>query len=133
MPIDAWLAATRSALALRWASRLTKKKRDTFTENLEKVGGPLPTLNGFSALCYSTPPDEKAGVVSPHEEPRMQIGTRSTPEALVKERTETPCLPCCPVCSGSLVPLHNAYRCARCSYYLCVGCEQIETGSSTDD
>jgi hypothetical protein len=63
----------------------------------------------------------------------MLIGPPSTQEAPTKDKTESLCLPCCPVCSGSLVPLHNSYRCSRCAYYLCVGCEQIETGAGTDD
>ncbi len=57
----------------------------------------------------------------------MQISTYSSRESSLEERTESPYPPRCPVCSGSLVPLHNSYRCARCSYYLCAGCEQIET------
>ncbi|HEY7313690.1 MAG TPA: hypothetical protein VH643_30350 [Gemmataceae bacterium] len=63
----------------------------------------------------------------------MQIGTTSTQEAPAADRMETPGLPHCPVCSGSLVPLHNSYRCSRCSYHLCIGCEAIETGSVGDD
>ncbi len=40
-------------------------------------------------------------------------------------RTATPTQsqPRCPVCNGPLFPLRDSYRCARCSYSLCVGCE----------
>ncbi len=34
--------------------------------------------------------------------------------------------PCCPVCNGPLVPLRSAYRCSRCFFILCVGCEAAE-------
>jgi hypothetical protein len=29
----------------------------------------------------------------------------------------------CPVCGGSLVPTRAAWRCRRCSFTLCAGCE----------
>jgi hypothetical protein len=35
--------------------------------------------------------------------------------------------PACPVCSGVLVPLRGLYRCSRCSFSLCVGCEAEES------
>ncbi len=54
----------------------------------------------------------------------MQISTSSSPEISTMERGEYTCPLRCPLCSGSLVPLHNSYRCARCSYPLCAGCEQ---------
>lgn len=57
----------------------------------------------------------------------MQITTSSSPEVTSKERGEHTCPSRCPLCSGALIPLHNAYRCARCSYHLCVGCESVET------
>lgn len=59
----------------------------------------------------------------------MQISTPSSQEATAAERVESACPPRCPVCSGSLVPLHNAYRCSRCGYHLCAGCEPIEPGA----
>ena len=31
--------------------------------------------------------------------------------------------PPCPVCGGPLVPLRGEYRCSRCRFSLCVGCE----------
>jgi hypothetical protein len=36
------------------------------------------------------------------------------------------CQPLCPVCSGPLVPLRGNYRCGRCFFSLCVGCEAVE-------
>jgi hypothetical protein len=29
----------------------------------------------------------------------------------------------CPVCGGGLVPLRSMWRCGRCSFVQCVGCE----------
>jgi hypothetical protein len=31
----------------------------------------------------------------------------------------------CPVCDGALVPLRGQYRCARCSFTVCAGCEDV--------
>jgi hypothetical protein len=33
--------------------------------------------------------------------------------------------PTCPCCAGPLVMLRDAYRCVRCQYTLCVGCEPV--------
>jgi hypothetical protein len=55
----------------------------------------------------------------------MQISTPSSPEIDAPERRESS-PPQCPVCSGSLLALHNFYRCSRCAYHLCVGCEQFD-------
>jgi hypothetical protein len=38
-------------------------------------------------------------------------------------RKECACQPSCPVCSGPLVPLRGAFRCVRCSFTICEGCE----------
>jgi hypothetical protein len=35
----------------------------------------------------------------------------------------TPPPPVCPLCAGRLVPLRDHYRCARCLYSACPGCE----------
>ena len=37
--------------------------------------------------------------------------------------------PCCPVCNGQRVPLRGAYRCSRCMFILCVGCEAAEAAT----
>ena len=29
----------------------------------------------------------------------------------------------CPVCGGGLIPLRGTWRCGRCSFVLCVGCD----------
>jgi hypothetical protein len=57
----------------------------------------------------------------------MQTSTRSpqeerSPEHAVGERP-----PQCPVCSGLLIPLRNAYRCAQCFYSICATCEGAES------
>ncbi len=31
--------------------------------------------------------------------------------------------PACPMCGGGLVPLRGAWRCSRCYFALCAGCE----------
>jgi hypothetical protein len=31
----------------------------------------------------------------------------------------------CPVCGGGLVPLRGQWRCSRCFFALCVGCEVV--------
>lgn len=36
---------------------------------------------------------------------------------------EPPSVPQCPYCGGSLVPLRGQFRCLRCSFALCEGCE----------
>jgi hypothetical protein len=37
--------------------------------------------------------------------------------------------PCCPVCAGPLVPLRESYRCCRCFFTLCAGCEAPVLGA----
>lgn len=31
----------------------------------------------------------------------------------------------CPVCGATLIPLRGQWRCSRCYFMLCVGCEPI--------
>jgi hypothetical protein len=31
----------------------------------------------------------------------------------------------CPFCDGVLVPLRGAYRCVRCCFSICPGCEDV--------
>jgi hypothetical protein len=33
------------------------------------------------------------------------------------------CQPLCPVCSGLLIPQRSTWRCSRCCYTFCEGCE----------
>jgi hypothetical protein len=42
------------------------------------------------------------------------------------------CQPLCPVCSGPLVPMRGNYRCCRCFFSLCVGCEVVEVAGPAD-
>lgn len=62
----------------------------------------------------------------------MQISTPSSPEIAVKDRIESVSPPLCPVCSASLVPMHHSYRCLRCSYHFCVGCEPFDSDPPSD-
>jgi hypothetical protein len=58
---------------------------------------------------------------------RMSFPTASQDEP----RNETPTTrkPCCPVCSGPVVELRGQYRCTRCYFTLCVGCESVDVTS----
>jgi hypothetical protein len=40
--------------------------------------------------------------------------------------------PPCPVCAGLLVPLRDQYRCSRCFFSFCVGCENPDEYSAGD-
>jgi hypothetical protein len=40
--------------------------------------------------------------------------------------------PPCPVCGGPLIPLRGQYRCSRCLFSLCVGCEPEEVPASAE-
>jgi hypothetical protein len=57
----------------------------------------------------------------------MHIITRSMQEISTGERVKPTNPPRCPLCEGTLVVLHNSYRCSRCCYHLlCVGCDPVE-------
>jgi hypothetical protein len=56
----------------------------------------------------------------------MQISSTSSQEATARECMEPACPLQCPLCSGTLVLLHNSYRCSRCFYHLCASCEAVE-------
>ena len=38
----------------------------------------------------------------------------------------------CPFCGGVLIPLGAAWRCGRCGFALCVGCEPIGPAGTLD-
>jgi hypothetical protein len=44
----------------------------------------------------------------------QQATTNAPPKSIVQP---------CPACGGMLVPLRHAWRCSRCYFSLCVGCE----------
>jgi hypothetical protein len=60
-------------------------------------------------------------------------------ETIVRERSES-CVvqprtgghPC-PACGGVLVPLRSAWRCSRCYFSLCAGCEPQTSVEREDD
>jgi hypothetical protein len=56
----------------------------------------------------------------------MQISSHSPQESSSHDERASVSQPQCPVCNASLIPLRNHYRCARCCYSICVGCEQME-------
>lgn len=39
----------------------------------------------------------------------------------------------CPVCGGGLVPLRGSWRCGRCAFVVCVGCEAGYGGSQPEE
>jgi hypothetical protein len=39
----------------------------------------------------------------------------------------------CPVCNGVLIPLRGNYRCARCYFSLCAGCEPLEVPDPSEE
>jgi hypothetical protein len=59
---------------------------------------------------------------------RMSFPTPAMPDEPSQE-TPSQRQPCCPVCNGALVELRGQYRCARCLFTFCVGCEAADTTS----
>ena len=41
--------------------------------------------------------------------------------------------PPCPVCGGALMPLRGVWRCTRCLFTLCAGCEPHSLPGGSDD
>jgi hypothetical protein len=41
--------------------------------------------------------------------------------------------PACPVCGAPLAPTRDAWRCTRCFYTLCAGCEPGAVGGRDED
>ena len=51
------------------------------------------------------------------------VAERIAKTSQVIESQDNRSQPLCPVCAGPLVPLGNTWRCARCCFTLCDGCE----------
>jgi hypothetical protein len=47
----------------------------------------------------------------------------TTTATQVAEHHENCVQPTCPVCTGLLIPLGELWRCSRCCFTLCEGCE----------
>ena len=62
----------------------------------------------------------------------MQINPPSSQEDTVTECVESTYPLRCPLCNGSLVPLNSSYRCLRCCYHHCSGCEPADLGAASD-
>jgi hypothetical protein len=45
------------------------------------------------------------------------------PAACVCQAPATSAAPSCPMCGGGLVPMRGTWRCSRCYFALCAGCE----------
>jgi hypothetical protein len=41
--------------------------------------------------------------------------------------------PACPVCGAALVPMRSLWRCSRCCFSLCAGCEPVASAPSRDE
>jgi hypothetical protein len=54
--------------------------------------------------------------------PHMTLTDRETGKDTSRNEGE----PSCPVCEGPLIPLCGFYRCSRCFFSLCLGCEAGE-------
>jgi len=52
-------------------------------------------------------------------------GTLHTSQMTPEPIAHPPSLPPCPTCLGQLVFLRNFYRCVRCGFCICVGCEDL--------
>jgi hypothetical protein len=63
----------------------------------------------------------------------MQSNLPSSQQPIAKDGEHAVASPRCPLCSGVLILLHNAYRCARCSYRLCVSCDPLDCCSSGEE
>ena len=55
---------------------------------------------------------------------RMSFPTTSPDESTNDAATTRQ--PHCPACSGPLIELRGQYRCTRCYFTLCVGCETVD-------
>jgi len=86
---------------------LNTQPRDARVRGSETEGGPMNAQKGKVA--------EEGGRANA----RDSEFARSQPTA----GRSWACPGGCPVCSGPLVPLRGTYRCTRCCYSLCVGCE----------
>ena len=53
----------------------------------------------------------------------MLLQSRTRGEEKGREAAAGERLPPCPKCAGPLAPLHNGYRCCRCRFTLCAGCD----------
>lgn len=59
----------------------------------------------------------------------MQSST-GTPQSVPTPNTPTTCsIPAaqpraCPACAAPMLPLRGQYRCSRCYFTFCIGCEQ---------
>jgi hypothetical protein len=58
----------------------------------------------------------------------MIADTNPAAAAQTTTRQAICCQPTCPVCTGPLLPQRGAWRCSRCCFTLCDGCE----GEPTD-
>jgi hypothetical protein len=53
----------------------------------------------------------------------MQCATNPLPNQQVNKSHSPSSQPTCPVCQGLLVDLRGSFRCVRCQFTICEGCE----------
>lgn len=41
--------------------------------------------------------------------------------------------PICPLCGGTMIPMRGVWRCARCYFTLCAGCEVMPNPVTADE
>ncbi len=49
--------------------------------------------------------------------------TPNTPQEDTRKTGTATRMPSCPCCAGALIMLRGLFRCTRCQYSLCEGCE----------
>jgi hypothetical protein len=70
--------------------------------------------SGYAVLMYitQTREDEAVEAHANRDEEHCDTPTPAAEGALL-----------CPVCNGIVIPLRDSYRCVRCRYSFCVGCD----------
>jgi hypothetical protein len=59
--------------------------------------------------------------------------TNTIPTNENAQNQSLPNIPPCPVCAGRLVPLRGFFRCSRCYFSICVGCEGVSGGARNEN
>ena len=81
------------------------------------------TLNGLCRKSNVYTSTWTMGMITPGgRDQRMQVTPERVGVDQGAERVLSSCQPRCPVCSGPLVELRAALRCARCYFTICEGC-----------
>jgi len=63
----------------------------------------------------------------------MSVGLESARPQEQKPPVPKCAIGCCPCCAGPLVPLRGSFRCGRCHYTFCIGCENDGSDGNSED